>query len=671
MKENKRITSSIKFKLISMFMLMIIMPLTISGIMSYNKSSKLLKQSLQESASELVKQTNTSISYYTTAYEESILQVSKDPNVQQILTNPSYSTWMLNSFKGFIESHEGVETIYIGTQDKKVNMYPEKELPSDYDPTSRDWYKKAFEQKKVVWTDPYIDISSKKLTISVAAPVYNSFNKSEFIGVVGLDLDLSDLAARINSIKMGKNGYVSILAENKNILTNKDNLLIGKPLSIPEVVKSLNEKSEGYVEYKVKENGIDKNKFALYTKVPKLNWTILVTMYEDEIGDKTKVMLSNTIVVGLILLAISILISLIFSKSITNPINMLLNNINKIKEGDFTIRCIDKSKDEIGELSRGINSMVESVGGLINNIQLVSNELNSSSETLAATSLETSSSVESVTDAVEEISKGAVEQAGDSEKASVLALELSNKLKDLGDNTNLVLKSTEEVITINQKGVEAVDGLQSTNKLNKSSIENIEIAVLELDSKSKNISSILETISSIAEQTNLLALNASIEAARAGEAGKGFAVVADEIRKLAEGSNNAVKEINEIVTSIQKESSNTVNIMKEVRDISDQQSSSVDEVNSSFEYIFSSIKSITENIKSVGEFVNQINKDKESIIEAIHNISSVSEETAAASEEVTASMQQQSAAIHEVSNSAEKLNEQAIKLNTEISKFKI
>lgn len=671
MKKAKKIKTTIKFKLILMFTLLIIVPLSILGVNSYYKSSNLLKQSLEESSLELTKQINSSIEYYTNAYEESIGQLSKDANTQQITTHPEFSPWMISSFKGFVESHNGVQSVYIGTTDKKFTIYPEQKMPDNYDPTSRPWYKAALSKNATVWTEPYIDASSKKLTISVATPVYNTLNKNELVGVISIDLNLDALSNKISSIKVGQNGYPIVLDSAQKILTDKDKSRIGASIGIPEIEKAISSKKEGYVEYKISENGSNKNKFAAFSKIDKLNWTVLATMYESEIASKTASMLSNTLMIGLGLLAVAILIALTFSNTITNAIRHLLDNINRIKEGDFSVRIINKSEDELAELGNGINSMIESIGSLIKNIQVVSNEVSMSSETLAATSEETNSSAESVTNAIVEIAKGASEQASDAEKGASLTLELSNKLNELGDNTNKVLKSTEEVVEINQKGVKVVQDLQNKNKQNEYSIDKIETAIIELDNKTKNITNILETISSISEQTNLLALNASIEAARAGEAGKGFAVVADEIRKLAEGSNDAVKEINVIVTSIQAESSNTVQIMKEVKQISSEQTHSVNEVNYSFEYIYNSIKSITENIKSVGNFVNQINRDKESIIEAIHNISSVSEETAAASEEVTASMEQQLAAVSQVSSAAEKLSEHALNLNNEISKFKI
>lgn len=667
----RKIKTSIKLKLISMFALLIIITLTISGISSYYKSSELLKQSFKESSLELTKEINKSIKYYTSGYENGLIQISKDQDLQQLLTHPEFSPFMINSFKGLLESHKGIKSVYVGTVDKKFITYPKVEMPADYDPTSKVWYKKAIEKNATVWTDPYIDAATKKLIISVSTPVYNSFNKNELVGVVSIDLSLDTLMEEINSIKVGKNGSPVLLDSSKMTLTHKDKSNIGKPLPIKELEKAIKENNEGYVEYTYEENGVKQKKFSAYTKIDGLNWTVIASMYQNEISSKTQSIIVNTFTSGIIILAVAIFISILFSNTLIKPIRMLLRNINKIKEGDFTVRCISKSNDEIGELSNGINSMVKSIGELIKNIQVVSNEVNESSEMLAATSEETNSSAESVTNAIEEIAKGASEQAGDAEKVAVLASSLSDRLNNLEDITNKVLKSTEEVVKENQNGVKVVEDLGNKNKLNESSIGKIESAIIELDTKTKNIGNILEIISSIAEQTNLLSLNASIEAARAGEAGKGFAVVADEIRQLAEGSNNATKEINQILLAIKSESNNTVQIMKELKDISSKQTFSVTEVNKSFEYIFNSIKSIMRNIEDVGEFVNTINKDKESIIESIQSMSSVSEETAAASEEVTALMQQQLSAVTEVSISAEKLNNNAITLNNEIIKFKI
>jgi len=282
-----------------------------------------------------------------------------------------------------------------------------------------------------------------------------------------------------------------------------------------------------------------------------------------------------------------------------------------------------------------------------------------------------SASSEEVARTIEEIAVGASEQSSETEHGVTLIMGLSQKLEVLNRDSELMAQSAKEVNASNENGALAMNELKLKTQENNESTIRIEEAIIELEKKSFEIGSILDTISSIADQTNLLALNASIEAARAGEHGRGFAVVAEEIRKLAEGSNEAAGTIKLIVERIQSESRHTVSVMAEVKDRSKEQESAVYSVNQVFNEINSSTETISEVISEVVNFIDGVNKDKDEIVLSIEKISAVSEEAAAASEEVTASVQQQAVAMDDVAGSAEQLNSMAEELQREINQFKI
>ncbi len=215
---------------------------------------------------------------------------------------------------------------------------------------------------------------------------------------------------------------------------------------------------------------------------------------------------------GAMVAALAILISVFVVRKIIRTTKDIIAVSEKVSEGDLTSRIEIKSNDELGDLSKYINKMVQALSFLIRKVQ-------DSSEKLALSTKEISSSVGLISD-------GAQEQAAQFE-------ELSSSVQSTADNANSANRITKNSVI---QAEEARKNVGSTQE-----------AMKKITNSSKEIADSLQVISEIASRTNILSLNASIEAARAGAHGKGFSVVAGEVRKLAEKSSEAAKSIEALI----------------------------------------------------------------------------------------------------------------------------
>ncbi len=312
---------------------------------------------------------------------------------------------------------------------------------------------------------------------------------------------------------------------------------------------------------------------------------------------------SNTLMVGivnqsktvitlaiLIAIAIGVAAGVIITRAITRPILIGVEAAKRIAEGDLTTRLDVDSKDEVGILCQALNQMVESTGEVIFGIQQASEQVASSSEELSASS--------------QSLANAATEQAANLEETSASIEQLTSSIEQNASNA----KKTNDVTV--KAAREAEEGGE---------------AVIETVDAMKKIADQIRIIDDIADQTNLLALNAAIEAARAGEMGKGFAVVAVEVRKLAERSQQAAKEISALAQNSVAQAENAGNLIQQVVPAIKQAAELVQEITATC----SEQSNGAEQIQSAVMQLDQVTQQN----------SATSEESASASEELSAQAQ--------------------------------
>ncbi|CQR56708.1 methyl-accepting chemotaxis protein [Paenibacillus riograndensis] len=332
--------------------------------------------------------------------------------------------------------------------------------------------------------------------------------------------------------------------------------------------------------------------------------------------------LTISVVVGAVI--VSVLIGYIIARSISKPLMRMLGLATEVASGNLTQRADISTKDEVGQLASALNRMVDNLKDLINGIVM-------NSQSVAASS--------------EEISASTQEIASTSTTQSVASANITELFKELSVAINSVAVSAEEAAELSNETVRTAREGGNVVETSLQGMQAVNYQMTQLEEDSSKIGDIIEVIDDIAEQTNLLALNAAIEAARAGEQGRGFAVVADEVRKLAERSSDATKEITKIIKAMQENTKQSVRAVAE----SVEQSSMTSQA---FEQIISMVNSSSLKVNEIAAACEEESAQAAEVMSSVESIAASSEESAAASEETAATCQSLAQLAEELAQSA-------------------
>lgn len=567
----------------------------IIGVMSISNSRKISNDDAERELILTCENTGTDINALISRVEQSVdtlseiameqLDFSQMPNNPKYVEN--YTADLMDEFVTFAENTDGAITAYIRYNPdftdptsgiflsrKNINEPFDSIEPTDFTMYEKDdlthvgWYYIPVENGAPLWMDPYLNENINIYMISYVVPL---FIDGTSVGIIGMDIDFSQITDIADELTVFDNGYAFITSSSGAVLYHKSietgTMLSdyngGETKSVDEFLANESNQNSEILKYT-----LDGKDYSMAFSILDNGMRLSLTAENNEIiksANEITYKIWGFFIFGLI---VSIVLGIIISSNIANPINKLTGIIKKTADMDLHHIDIDPKlinrKDETGVMARAVRDMRIALRDMMNNMNQIKNNLDENMEYLDGVMQENNNMAEDNSATTQELAAGIQEAANNSSR--------------IVDNINAIKDNVVGIRQLSKQGQEQSEEIKdraqqlsrytitsSDNTLNMyHTMQGKTEEAIEQSKVVSKINELTEAIREISSQTNLLALNANIEAARAGDAGKGFAVVATEIGSLANQTFQTVDGINEIVGSVNEAVSNMTDCIKEI-----------------------------------------------------------------------------------------------------------
>ena len=558
---------------------------------------------------------------------------------------------------------------FVGFPDKPFIDGAGYDIPSDFDATSRGWYKDALSSNKVCQSSVYKAANGMPV-MSFSSAIRDG---NTVVGVAGCDLNLSLVADMLSKAKVYDTGKAFLL-------TKDGNFIYHEKYSIDDSISSVNEPelqtlaptffsgSSAFSE--------SADSFYASTPVGDSGWVLVLRVPQSEVFASSRALLG--IMVGIAVVAFIILSGILFyiARLISVPVEDLAGFAATIAQGDLRKTALPVERtDEIGTLHNSFCNMTHNLRKLIRQVSEVAGHIAESSADLSENTKEAAQASEYTAKSVAQVADASRAQSETISSATGLMQESSSSISQVTDVISEIVDSAKATEEATREGQTILSNTISKMNSLKDGTVAVTDTVKELQSSAHEVSSIVEMITNISEQTNLLALIAAIEAARAVEHGKGFSVVADEVRKLAEQSKEATQNISTLLGS------NAVQMDKTFRAMEEQTTNveeSVEEIHRSgekFAAIAELIEGLSGQINHIAEIAASVQKTSHRAVSSIENIKSGSSDADTKMQEevsaISSAAEQQSAAMSEIAAASHTLSELGQELQQATKQFRL
>ncbi len=583
---------------------------------------------------------------------------------------------LFHHFEEMVKTHSNYATVFIGMEDGGFCMCPQDELPGEFDPRARPWYKDTLSSRKgAILSKAYMSTTGNAVSC-VTSEVRDGAGKT--IGVVGVDINLSTLTDVISRIRLGRTGYVVLMQGDGTLLCEPHHPDLNFQKAEDTGLKALADIAKAKQgSFATSMDGVDKMVSVVTSKGT--GWKLAYIIDSSEMMEESRDMVQTILLIGAGLGLLLLGGAWLLSQSFVRPINLLVKSAEAVAGGDF--KALPESRFFSGELLtlyESIRKMVDELVSVIDTAEVKSREAEDKSreaeqamreaeearaaaerarrdgvlqaaQTLEDVVVQITSTTQEFSVQVEQAAHGATTQRDRTTEAATAMEQMNSSVLEVARNASQAAASADQARQEAESGGTVVSSVIDSIGKVSSTAGVMGESLNTLGRQAEDIGQIMTVITDIADQTNLLALNAAIEAARAGDAGRGFAVVADEVRKLAEKTMTATKEVGQSVSSIQTGAAAAITNMNEASGLISKSIDYAEEAGTALHSIRGIVDSTADQVRAIATASEEQSSVSEQINHNTEEVNRIAEETAE-------TMQQSSVAVNELARLSDTLN---------------
>lgn len=661
---------SFKSKLLLSVIPIVAVGLLALSIVAYSQLTQVIERELVNSMSQNTNEVTRGINNWIEGRLLEVESAAANPAAKQAITNLEQMNSLNAARKKLLDLKFPGQyaNAWFGDLDY---VYHAPGMPDGKIPKTRRYYSTIMSGAPYAIGEPQKAVTGD-LSINITSAIKDE--SGQLLGLMAAGLKIAAIAQNVENMKFGQSGYGMLIDQDGTFVVHPDKDMVLKEKitkSEDESVRNLGqlmmEGRSGVYRYTNKGAA----KLAFYSPIPIAGWSVASVVNETELFAPAKTLIWTFFSGTAIILIVVAGIIFYSTKRLVSPLTRLSAFASQVAEGDLTGTLKLEQEDEIGQLAYAMAKMRENLHNLIKQVREATVQVAASSEELTASAEQSAQAADQVAQTIAGVAAGAEKQLEATNDNAAIVDRMSSGIRQVAANANAVAGTSAKSAATAEEGRKAVEKAVSQMGHIEETVNRSSQVVTKLGERSKEIGQIVNTISGIAGQTNLLALNAAIEAARAGEQGRGFAVVAEEVRQLAEKSQEAAKQIAELIAEIQKDTDHAVVVMREGTEEVRTGTEVVNDAGRAFQEILRSINAVSDQTREISSAIQQMSEASLKVVASGQNIDAINKETASQAQTVSAATEEQSATMEEIAVSSQALAKMAEELTQAVSKFRI